>query len=116
MPENVVQTVTTLGSDEEGATTTARQFMPCKCVGVPPGRACPACSSTRWLKRCSGGCNGSGLLFRNRLGGASKEPRGERCSFCVGRGYTSAMPKDMPAIQRELQLIAEAADLIPSEA
>lgn len=70
-------------------------FLRCKCIGALPGRCCPRCSGTRWLKRCEP-CNGSGLLFKNVRRGA--EPRSERCGRCVGNGWISSMPADRAAI------------------
>lgn len=71
------------------------QFMLCKCIGALPGRCCPRCSGTKWLKRCLS-CNGSGLLFKNSRKGA--EPRSERCGNCMGNGWLSCMPSDRAAI------------------
>lgn len=77
------------------------EFMRCRCIGALPGRCCPKCSGTKWLKRCEP-CNGSGLLFKNVRKGA--EPRSERCGNCMGNGWISAMPKDLPIIERAMSV------------
>jgi hypothetical protein len=106
MPANVIHTAPPAGDDDSSATQTLAQFMACKCVGALPGRACTYCSGTKWLKRCAK-CSGSGLDYVNISG---REPRGNICGPCMGRGWTSSMPSDRAAIAA----LAEAAAKIPA--
>lgn len=105
-PANVIHSSPSSSDDDTGATQTLAEFMPCKCVGALPGRACVYCSGTRWIKRCAG-CNGSGLTFVNVSG---REPRTNKCGPCLGRGWISSMPRDRAAIAK----LSEAAALIPA--
>lgn len=82
----------------DGMTAMLPQYKRCLCLGIQAGRACPICSSTKWLKRCQD-CAGSGLLDRStRVGGA---PRTDRCGFCLGRGWVGAKPADRGAIHEQ---------------
>jgi|SRR5882762_2782953 len=70
----------------------------CLCLGVLPGRACPMCFGTKWLKKCHE-CNGAGVIFKNARNG--QEPRPERCGFCMAKGWLGAKPADKPAIAEQ---------------
>ncbi len=104
---SVVASSPTASAEAEEPRAPQPQFMRCKCIGALPGRCCPRCSGTRYLKRCQP-CNGYGLIFKNTRKGA--EPRGEKCGPCMGFGWKSAMPGDLPAISEMEAKIAARQD------
>lgn len=87
---------TTLQQDIQIAPSAQPEFQRCHCPGVLPGRACPACFSTKWLKRCPH-CFGSGIVYKNTSRG---EPRPEPCINCK-RGWQAAMPADLRRMAAE---------------
>lgn len=71
-------------------------FKRCACLGVFPGRACPSCANSHWLRHCPK-CHGSGLIFTNSR--TNYEPKKERCGFCLARGFMPAFPAQVQAAQ-----------------
>jgi hypothetical protein len=59
----------------------------CPCIGVMPGRACPRCNCSKWVKTCPK-CNGEQFLKVQSRKGA--HARTERCGFCMGLGQVAA--------------------------
>lgn len=62
-------------------------FRHCPCIGVMPGRACPRCAGTKWVKTCPK-CEGA--MFRTVQTRRGAHPRTERCGFCMGLGQVPA--------------------------
>lgn len=83
---------------EELNITPQLSYKRCLCLGVLPGRACPMCFGTKWLKKCHE-CNGAGVIFKNSRNG--QEPRPERCGFCMAKGWLGAKPADKPMIAEQ---------------
>lgn len=93
--------VTLIGSGEPGGTlmdltpppppampgTAESIFRHCPCIGVMPGRACPRCAGTKWVKTCPK-CEGEMTRTIQTRRGA--HARTERCGFCMGLGQVAA--------------------------
>lgn len=62
-------------------------FRHCPCIGVMPGRACPRCAGTKWVKTCPK-CEGA--MFRTVQTRRGAHARTERCGFCMGLGQVPA--------------------------
>ena len=62
-------------------------FRHCPCIGVMPGRACPRCAGTKWVKTCPK-CEGEMTRTIQIRRGA--HARTERCGFCMGLGQVPA--------------------------
>lgn len=76
-------------------------FRRCPCIGVLPGRACPRCNSSHWVKLC-GKCGGEGKIRLNVRKGAVD--RVDRCGFCMGVGSVGAHLSDVRAAEEEAKL------------
>lgn len=59
----------------------------CPCIGVMPGRACPRCAGTKWVKTCPK-CEGE--MTRTVQSRKGAHARTERCGFCMGLGQVPA--------------------------
>lgn len=82
--------------------TPASPYRHCPCLGVMPGRTCPACLGSHWVKLCPK-CEGTGRLDRAQRTGAS---RSEVCSGCMGRGEAPAAMAEVRAIQAAAAMAA----------
>lgn len=71
-------------------------FRRCPCIGVMPGRACPRCNCSKWVKTCPK-CQGSQFLTVQSRKGA--HARTERCGFCMGLGQVAARMEEVRAAQ-----------------
>lgn len=67
--------------------TPESDFRKCPCIGVMPGRACPRCNCSKWVKTCQK-CNGAMFVGVQSRRGA--HARTERCGFCMGLGQVAA--------------------------
>jgi hypothetical protein len=89
--------LTSAASSADSPVTSSGNYLPCRCVGVLPGRACSWCLSTKWLKRCTR-CHGAGFWFKNNRQG---DPRQEPCGDCGKRGWKAVGPKEREQAERE---------------
>lgn len=78
--------------------TPESDYRRCPCIGVMPGRACPRCNCSKWVKTCPK-CHGEMVRTVSSRKGAHS--RTERCGFCMGLGQVAARLEDVRA-QEEL--------------
>lgn len=76
--------------------TPESDYRRCPCTGVMPGRACPRCNCSRWVKQCPK-CLGSRVKTVQSRKGA--HPRTEPCGFCMGLGQVAARMEEVRAAQ-----------------
>jgi hypothetical protein len=81
--------------------TPESDYRRCPCIGVMPGRACPRCNCSKWVKTCPK-CNGTQFLTVHSRKGA--HARTERCGFCMGLGQVAARVEEV----REAERVAKA--------
>jgi hypothetical protein len=74
--------------------TPSSPYRRCPCIGVMPGRACPHCLSTKWLRTCST-CLGTGRLDASTTRGVQ---RSQPCIRCRN-GQVSAGLKEVAEAQ-----------------
>lgn len=87
--------------------TPASPFRRCPCIGVLPGRACPRCSNTHWVRLCPK-CEGEGVIHINVRRGAVD--RVDKCGFCMGVGSVRAgMDEVRAAEEAAREAMAQAA-------
>lgn len=67
-------------------------FRRCPCLGVLPGRACPRCGATHWVKLCPK-CDGKGTISVTVRKGAVD--RVDKCGFCMGAGSVPAQVQEV---------------------
>lgn len=67
--------------------TPESDYRKCPCIGVMPGRACPRCHNSKWVKTCPK-CEGEMFISAKVRKGA--HARTERCGFCMGLGQVAA--------------------------
>jgi hypothetical protein len=76
------------------------EYRRCPCLSALPGRACPACGGSKWLRRCDD-CHGSGHIYANRRYSAGgQQPTSEKHGRCNGRGW-------LPCTHEEARLLDE---------
>ena len=69
------------------APTSSTDYVRCPCLSALPGRACPRCLSSHWLRRCAP-CHGSGHIYANRRYSAGgQQPTSEKHGACNGSGW-----------------------------
>lgn len=74
--------------------TPESDFRRCPCIGVMPGRACPRCNCSKWVKTCPK-CHGEmNVKVHSRKGAHA---RTERCGFCMGLGQVAARLSEVKA-------------------
>ena len=77
--------------------TPESDFRRCPCIGVMPGRACPRCNCSKWVKTCPK-CEGKMFLQVHSRKGA--HARTERCGFCMGLGQVAARLDEVRAAEQ----------------
>lgn len=87
-------------------------YCECRCIGVLPGRACTACNSTKWMKRCIP-CNGSGKIFVDVRSGS--QPRTDIHGPCMGRGWLPCQAADLVAMKLAMEEAIMEAETAPSD-
>ena len=78
--------------------TPESEFRKCPCIGVMPGRACPRCNCSKWVKTCPK-CKGE--MTRNAKVRNGGHARTERCGFCMGIGQLPARLSEVRAAEEE---------------
>jgi hypothetical protein len=76
--------------------TPESDYRRCPCISVMPGRACPRCNCSKWVKTCPK-CKGEMFLTVHSRKGA--HARTERCGFCMGLGQVAARVEEVRAAE-----------------
>lgn len=77
-------------------------FRKCPCIGVMPGRACPRCNCSKWVKECPK-CHGERFLTVHSRKGAHS--RTEMCGFCMGLGQVAARMEEVNAAEEAARAV-----------